>query len=261
VPQRSSPIASQFALLEQHSIGNRDLADVVEKRAAMERVELVLIQLQMPAEHRGVVGQTLAVPLGARIAGFDDPPEREEERFSGLEIVGQPLEPHQRTDTRLQLLGIDRLVEEVVGAGVEAGESGLALLRAADQHHRREAGGGVPFDLDADVQPGDAGHEHVEQHEVGPLAPDDLERVAAVGRGQHGVVGSFEQLSQPTQVGRVIVDDQHLSGFRHRAPHPQTRGPVELQRPDPRVFQRQSKEKSGSNMGGLTTAGTDTTEL
>ena len=170
----------------------------------------VAVEIEVPAERGRVVGQALAVPLGARIARFDDPPERQEQRFGRLEIVGEAFEPHQRSDARLQFLGVDRLVEEVVGASVEAVEARLALLRAADQHHRRQARIGAAFQLGADVEPRDARHHDVEQHEIRALAPDDLERVAAVGRGQHRVVGAFEQQAEAAQVRLVVVDDQHL---------------------------------------------------
>ena len=69
----------QLALLQQHPIGDRDLADVVEKGAAMQRLEIGLVQGEMPAERGGVIGQPLAVPFGARIARLDDPSEREKQ--------------------------------------------------------------------------------------------------------------------------------------------------------------------------------------
>ena len=209
----------------------------------------------MPAERGGVLGQALAVAFRARIARFDDASEREEERLRGFEIVGEALEPHQRSDARLQLLGVHRLVQEVVGAGVEAGEARLALLLAADQHDRREARVGVAFELGAHVEAGDARHEHVEQHEVRTLALDDLERVAAVGRGQHGVVGVLEQQAQPAQVGLVVVDDQHLPRFGHRGkgrgarrgPGPSGRKPAQKRSAPPRPITNAALDRQSCN--------------
>jgi len=172
----------QLSLLQQHAIRDRDLADVVQERAAMQRVEIGLIQPQLTAECGRVVGEPLAMSLGARVARLDDAPEREEERFGRLEIVGEPLEPHQRSHARLQLLRVDRLVEEIIGAGVETGEARLPLLCAADQHHRREARVGAGLEFGADIEPGDPRHHHVEQHEIRTLVTDDVERVVRGAR-------------------------------------------------------------------------------
>ena len=73
--------ARQLAFLEQHPIGNRDLADVVEERAAVERVEIVAVEIQRRAERGRVLREAVAVILGVRIARFDEPPERQEQRL------------------------------------------------------------------------------------------------------------------------------------------------------------------------------------
>jgi len=67
--------------LEQNTIWNRNLADVVEKGAPIERVEIRLIEAEASAERRRVLGQPLAVPLRVRIARLDDATEREKQRF------------------------------------------------------------------------------------------------------------------------------------------------------------------------------------
>jgi hypothetical protein len=79
----------QLSLLEQHAIRNGDLADVVKKRAPIERVEVRLIELQLTAERSRVVGQAIAVAFRARIARLDDASKREKERFGRFEVVGE----------------------------------------------------------------------------------------------------------------------------------------------------------------------------
>ena len=203
----------QAALFEQHPIGNGDLADVVDKAAAIKRVEIRPFEIQVLAQRDRVLGQALAMTLGARIARLDDAPQREEERLGRLQIVGETLQPHQRTDARVQLLGIDRLVEKVVGAGVEARQARLAFLLTADQHDGRQARLRIPLELGAHIETRDPRHHDVEQHEIGTLRLDDFERVAAVGRRQDGVVGKFEQPAQPAHVGLIVIDYQDFPGL------------------------------------------------
>ena len=177
----------------------------------MQRDEIRLVEIQLPAERRRVVGEALAVPLRAGIARLDDAPQREEERFGGFEIVGEAFEAHQRSDARLQLLGVHGLVQEVVGPGVEAGQARLPLLRAANQHDGREARIGAAFDLGTHVETRDARHDDIQQHQIRALGSDDVEGVAAVGRRQDRIVGPLEQQAEPAQVRLVVVDDEYRS--------------------------------------------------
>ena len=153
--------------------------------------------------------------LGEGVARFDEAPERQEQRLGGLEVVGQPLQLDQRADPRVELLRIDRLAEEVVGAGFEAFDPGRPLLQRADEDHRRQAGLGDVLQRRADVEAGDVGHDHVEQHEIRVLAVHEVERVASVGRGQDLVALAFEQLAKRRDVRLVVVDNQYAAGTGH----------------------------------------------
>jgi hypothetical protein len=54
--------------------------------------------------------------LGVRVARLDRLAEREHHRFGRLEVVGVPLQAHQRANPREQLARVHRFCEEVVGA-------------------------------------------------------------------------------------------------------------------------------------------------
>ena len=111
------------AALEQHVIGNRDLADVVEEAAAAERFQVAGRQAERAAKSGRVARQTLAMALRRRIARFDGRAESEHHRFGRLELIGVALQPHQRSDPCAELHRIERLAEEVVGAGFDASKA------------------------------------------------------------------------------------------------------------------------------------------
>ena len=79
---------------------------------------------QRGAERGRVFRQTLAMPFGIRITGFDDMPEHRHDRFGRLELIGQLLHAQQRADARAKLLHIDGLAEKIVCSGFDARECG-----------------------------------------------------------------------------------------------------------------------------------------
>jgi len=105
------------AAFEQQTIRNADLPHVVQKRAPVQRGEFGRREAQTLTEHRRIPGEALAVAFGIRIAGLNHPAEREEQRFRRFELVDRALETYERSETDAQFLGVDRLRDEVVGAG------------------------------------------------------------------------------------------------------------------------------------------------
>ena len=72
--------------------------------------------------------------LRARVARFDNAPERDEQRLGRLEFVGELLQLEKRTHAREEFFRIDGLAEEVVGAGFDSLEAVLAGGQAGDHH-------------------------------------------------------------------------------------------------------------------------------
>ena len=85
------------------------------------------------------------------------------------QLVVERLDAQQRAHAREQLGRVDRLAEEVVGAGVEALDALLGRIERGDQHDRQHRLRRVGADRAADVVAAHARHHHVEQHQVGPL--------------------------------------------------------------------------------------------
>ena len=106
------------------------------------------------------------MPIGVLIPGFDDEREAAKDAFGGIEIVGVLLEPHERRHACLQFLGIERLADEVVGAGLEAANLVLARVQAGDERDGDQSRLGRLLQSGADLESVDAGHLDVEQHEI-----------------------------------------------------------------------------------------------
>ena len=108
--------------LEQQCIGDTDLADVVQIAAPIERREVLGGQVQRGTERDGIVRQTLAMPVSVLVPRFDDQREAAKDALGGVEVVGVLLEADERGDPGLQLLAVERLGDEIVGAGPQAAD-------------------------------------------------------------------------------------------------------------------------------------------
>ena len=68
--------------------------------------------------------------VGVRVARFNDERQAHDDRFGGVEIVGIPFQLDERSCARFQLVRVDGLREEVVGAGVDPLNAIFTLGRA-----------------------------------------------------------------------------------------------------------------------------------
>ena len=84
-------------------------------------------------------------------------------------LVLQRLDAQQRPHAREQLGLVDRLGQEVVGAGLDALDALLLRVERRDQHDRQQRRRWVGAEATADVVAGQARHHDVEQHEVGRI--------------------------------------------------------------------------------------------
>ena len=162
-------------------VGHGDLADVVKKAAALERREVRGVESQRPAHARRIRRQPLAVPLRQRVARLDRRAHAEDDRLGRLEIVGVALQPDQRLDAGVELQRIERLAQEIVGAGQDAFQAIVALRLRGDDHDRHETRRLLLFELTADVEAVAARRDEIEEH--------DVRRLRGAGR-QHLVRGA-----------------------------------------------------------------------
>ena len=92
----------------------------------------------------------------------------------------------------------------------------FASVVDAGQHHDFHAGLDLAEFLES-LQAVDAGHEHVEQDQIGlQTFFDERESFFAGGRGLDFVVVHFEQRLDVTQHAGFVIDQQDFGGWLHR---------------------------------------------
>ena len=98
------------------------------------------------------------------------------------------LDPHERAHAQQQLLLVERLRHEVVGAGADPVDPRLALVRGDhDDGHLRPASHAA-----ADLEAVDAGQHDVEEHQVETVVLEGREGAFARGRTRDLNARAFE---------------------------------------------------------------------
>ena len=114
---------------------------------------------------------------------------------------------------------IHRLGHKIVCAGVDPLNLVLALMERRDQHDRRQSCGLVLLDAIADLETAELGHQHVHEHKIGMLPIHHVERLLAIGCGDHGVTFAGQERFQQLDVRRHVIDDEHFAGRTDRIAH------------------------------------------
>jgi hypothetical protein len=126
-----------------------------------------------------------------------------------------------RPDAQQQLVGLEGLGEVVVRAGGEAGDAiGRLGARGEQQHRQPRRRAQVP----GQVEPGLAGHHHVDHRDVEGKGREARARLRGVGRGGHREAVAREELAQQLAQARVVVDDQDMRALAHGAARGRAQG-------------------------------------
>ena len=184
----------------------------MDEPAALERTDVVGVELEPPAECRRVRRHPMAVAVRVRVAGFNREREAHHHRCGGIEIVGQALVAKKRLHTRAQLGRIEGLGEEVVGACLDPLDSGGRVVEACNKHDRYQSRDQPALQLSAGGEPVHARHHHVEQHQVGWFAVNLAQRLLAGRRPFHHVAVARQEADDERDVFLVVVHDQNASG-------------------------------------------------
>ena len=126
-----------------------------------------------------------------------------------LDRVVVPLDSQKRTDTNKKLVVVERLRNEIVGAGLDR----LCLLGSdARRHHdhRQHRGVVVSTETLADGISVHLGHYNVQENEIGLLGIDELERRGAVCRRDDVVAARNKHGLEQPHVLRYVVDNEDL---------------------------------------------------
>ena len=133
---------------------------------------------------------------------------RRSAKASGDSRCGLAGPAQQGADPGEQLLERERLHQVVVGAGLEPLDAvGDRVARGQHQDRRAAALGAK---LAADLEPVDAGHEHVEDDQVGADLRGAREALAAVGGERYLESAELERPLERSAHRRLVVDDQQL---------------------------------------------------
>ena len=135
------------------------------------------------------------------------------------QFVDHDLEAGERAYASDQLHFVDRLGDEIVGAGLEAAHAVGWTVERRDHHDGQMRGRNVALEASADLETIHLGHHDVEQNDVAKGLFTDRDRFGAARCRQDVEIfraePSFEQLA----VGGVVVDDENTRGHRvHLAP-------------------------------------------
>ena len=126
------------------------------------------------------------------------------------EVLGA-LEPQeQRLDARLELARIERLGDDVVGAGLQEADPLLDVVRLADAQDRDGGHRGRVADLAAELGRGPRTGHHVQDDEM--VVRGLAERLVRVGCGRDGVADRGQGRRDGLGVGRVGVEQEDGTG-------------------------------------------------
>jgi hypothetical protein len=123
------------------------------------------------------------------------------------QFIDRKLQPNQRPNASNQRDFVDRLGQEVVGAGFETAHAIGRPVERGQEDNWQVSGFRRDSQSSTHLQTVHAGHFHVEKNDVATALFADGDRIGAVGRGQHLEILDAESRLEQFEVGRDIVDD------------------------------------------------------
>ncbi len=169
--------------VEQHLLGDAELAEVVEERAPGEAAGA-----RAPAAPGGPPWRAPSAATPSewwRVRGSLPSSRSTMLKITDSVESSSSRRPRMRSSEREpgeQLGALERLVEEVVGAGLEPAHLALDVGERGEQDDRHEAGRAPRLEPAADLEAVETRHHEVEQDGVRQLALDRRQRLGAVAR-------------------------------------------------------------------------------
>ena len=146
---------------------------------------------------------------GSRLLALERGDHREHDVGGRVELVAQAPDTQQRAQAGAQLDAVDRLVEEIVGAGFESLDFALGVGERGQHHDRDEEGAARRLQAPADLEAVEARHHDVEQDGVGAFPCHQLEGLLSVFGGEQPVAVVLQDRLGQHPVPSLVVDDQH----------------------------------------------------
>lgn len=105
---------------------------------------------------------------------------------------------------------LERLSEEIVGAGLDAARAVLAIIETGEHRDRDEGRALVFFQPLAYRKAVKLGHGHIQQDQIGLLFLHAIQRLTAVGGGHDVVTFTREKAGQNVNDRRLVIHDEDL---------------------------------------------------
>ena len=203
-------------LLGEEVVGDADLADVVQHGPLRDRLDLVARHAELLREARGILGDALHVPGGARVFVLQRRAEGHDDVLAGVELLAEVADLDQRADARAQLVLVDRLVEEVVRAAFQR----LDLVVGIGERGEHEDGDHPPGRLALDARAGlvavHVRHHHVEDDDRRVVLRIELQRFEPIVREDDVITPAPEVFLEELKVLLVVVDGEDELPFGRR---------------------------------------------
>ena len=221
----------ELALLEQHGIGNRDLAHVMQRRRHLDQLDVILGQAELLGDQSGDPRHAFQIGTGAGITELDRTGQsRQGFAFAFLDLVHagqQPLFQRQRTlfhvlgllaqlqqvvAARAQFARADRLDQEIDDTRFQRRLPDRLVANHGDQDHGNIAVLGQAAETAGELQPVHLRHAVIEQQQV------DRMRLAPGQRGQRvtKVIHAqfrrdvLDDMTQHRPRGRLIINNDDV---------------------------------------------------
>jgi hypothetical protein len=133
-------------------------------------------------------------------------------RGLSLRLVVQPLDAQQGTNPREELLAVDGLGEEIVGSRLQTADAFLLGVQRGDHHDRQHRVARVGANPATGFEAVEAGHDDVEEDEVGPLRGNLPQGFFAALGGADLVAVESQDVVEQRDVGCRVIDHEDSRG-------------------------------------------------
>jgi len=230
--------------LEEDRVAHADLADVVQRRAALDVVEVATVDAELAREPPRVSAHAPRVPLRLRVAQVERGDEaveqvggalldeRVEPLIDALELLGAPPQLvgdahvlvlqarhlERAVDGGPHLLVLPRLRQQAIDAHLVDGVERRLEVRIA-AHEQAARLGRAPARRREQLEAAHPGHAEIRHDDVKALALEQRERFDGRAGGHDlDVAPLLEEAREGTAEHRLIVDVKHARGRRRHVP-------------------------------------------
>jgi hypothetical protein len=150
------------------------------------------------------------------------------------DVIVKPLDAEHRLDARDELLFLERFAYVIVGADLEALDAARAVGFHGDEHDGQEGLVGHPLQEPARLEPRQARHHDVQEHQTDPAPRNPLDRLLAVVARLDDVAMTAQDVGE--QLARQTIVVGHEKGGLGWPRRRGIRGPGVTPRWFPRSF-------------------------